>query len=158
MFKKDSRTNRKHAALMRGKYPARRLALVGVMILIFAGVPAAAKVPGKEAYMVRVVACEGPDAKMEIYLPQSVVFDRDGGTRTINNSVIGYYALDLTASNKGKPLEPVRISLSPDKKTVIVKQYTRGLSPTRIPVVGGTVDFDSRFGTAAKCGPFQAQE
>ena len=99
MFKKDSRTKRKHAALMRGKYPARRLALVGVMILIFAGVPAAAKVPGKEAYMVRVVACEGPDAKMEIYLPQSVVFDRDGGTRTINNSVIGYYALDLTASN-----------------------------------------------------------
>ena len=53
---------------------------------------------------------------MEISLPQFVVFDRDGATRTINNSVIGYYALDLTASNKGKPLEPVRISLSPDKK------------------------------------------
>jgi hypothetical protein len=157
VFKNGSRTKREHAALMRGKYPARRLALIGVMILIFAGVPAAAKDPGKEAYMVRMVACEGPDAKMEIYLPQSVVFDRDRGTRTINTSIVGYYALDLTASNKGKPLEPVRISLSPDKKTVIVKQYTRGLPPTRIPVVGGTVDFDSRFGTAAKCGPFQAQ-
>jgi hypothetical protein len=72
MFKNDSRTKREHAALMRGKYPARRLALVGVMVLIFAGVPAAAKDPGKEAYMVRVVACEGPEAKMEIYLPQSV--------------------------------------------------------------------------------------
>jgi len=158
VFKNGSRTKREHAGLLRRKYPARRLGLVGVMILICAGVPAAAKDPGKKAYMVRMVACEGPDAKMEIYLPQSVVFDRDGGTRTINNSVIGYYALDLSASNKGKPLEPVRISLSPDKKTVIVEQYTRGLPPTRIPVVGGTVDFDSRFGTAAKCGPFQAQE
>ena len=108
--------------------------------------------------LARVLVCEGPDAEMEVYLPRSAVFDRDGGTRTINNSVIGYYALDLTASNKGKPLEPVRISLSADKKTVTVKQYTRGLPPTRIPVVGGTVDFDSRFGTAAKCGPFQAQE
>ena len=27
-----------------------------------------------------------------------------------------------------------------------------------IPVAGGTVDFDKRFGTAAKCGPFQAHE
>jgi hypothetical protein len=27
-----------------------------------------------------------------------------------------------------------------------------------IPVGGGTVDFDRRFGTGAKCGPFQVQE
>jgi hypothetical protein len=135
-----------------------RLGLIVAIILIFAGLPAAAKDPGKEAYMIRMLACEGPGAKMEVYLPQSSVFDRDGGTRTINNSVIGYYALDLTEANKGKPLEPVRISLSPDKKTLIVEQYTRRLPPTRIPVAGGTVDFDNRFGTAAKCGPFQAQE
>ena len=50
------------------------------------------------------------------------------------------------------------VSLSPDKKSVIVDQYTRKLPPTRVPVAGGTVDFDKRFGTAAKCGPFQAQE
>jgi hypothetical protein len=43
--------------------------------------------------MIRVLACEGPDAKTEVYLPRSAVFDRDGGMRTINNSVIGYYAL-----------------------------------------------------------------
>ena len=103
-----------------------------------------------------VLACEGPDAKMEVYLPQSVVFDRDGGPR--NKSVIGYYALDLTGANKGKPLEPVRIRLSSDQQTVIVEQYTRGLPPTRIPVAGGTVDFDNRFGTAANCGPFEATE
>jgi hypothetical protein len=34
----------------------------------------------------------------------------------------------------------------------------RKLSPTRIPVGGGTVDFDQRFRTGAKCGPFRAQE
>jgi len=143
------RLSRKHAA---------RLRLISATIVIFAALPAAAKDPGKEAYMIRVLACEGSDAKMEIYLPQSAVFDRDGGTRTINKAIIGYYALDLSEANKGKPLEPVRISLSPDKKTVIVEQYTRGLPPTRIPVAGGTVDFDNRFGTAAKCGLFQATE
>src|SRR5260221_12365366 len=99
VIKLGSRTE--HAALttahnlnfrMRGKYPA-RLALIGAMILIFVGLPAAAKEPGKEAYMIRMLACEGPDAKMEIYLPRSAVFDRDGGTRTIKNSCIAYYAL-----------------------------------------------------------------
>jgi hypothetical protein len=28
------------------------------------------------------------------------------------------------------------------------------LKPTRIPVGGGTVDFDQRFGTGAKCEAF----
>jgi hypothetical protein len=28
----------------------------------------------------------------------------------------------------------------------------------RIPVAGGTVDFDQRFGSRAKCGTFGAQE
>ena len=48
--------------------------------------------------------------------------------------------------------------MSADGKTVIVNQYTRGLPPTRIPVGGGTVDFDHRFATDAKCGPLQAQD
>jgi hypothetical protein len=142
----NARLSRKYAA---------RLRLIGATIVIFASLPAAAKDPGREAYMMRVLTCEGSDAKMEIYLPQSAVFDRNGGTRTINKSIIGYYALDLSEANKGKPLEPVRISLSPDKKTLIVEQYTRGLPPTRIPVAGGTVDFDNRFGTGAKCGPLE---
>jgi hypothetical protein len=55
-------------------------------------------------------------------------------------------------------LEPVRVSLSADKQTVIVDQYTRKLPATRIPAGGGTADFDQRFGTAAKCGPFNRQE
>ena len=98
LFKTRCRSRREKAALtaahdlklrVRGKYPA-RFALVGATMLVFGGLPAAAKDPGREAYMSRVLACEGPDAKMEVYLP-----DRDGGPRTINKSVIGYYALDL---------------------------------------------------------------
>jgi hypothetical protein len=137
----NARLSRKYAA---------RLRLIGAALLIFAALPAAAKDPGREAYMIRMLACEGPDAKMEIYVPQSAVSDRT----MIKNSVIGYYSLDLSEQNKGKPLEPVRIRLSPDKKTVIVEQYTRGLPSTRIPAAGGTVDFDNRFGTDAKCRPF----
>ena len=134
-----------------------RLALLTASTLVLLA-PAAAKEPGAEAYMIRMPVCEGPDAKMEVYLPESVVFGRDGKARALDRAVVGYYSLDLTAANKGKMLEPVRVSLSADRKTVIVDQYTRRLPPTRVPVAGGTVDFDKRFGTAAKCGPFQAQE
>jgi hypothetical protein len=35
--------------------------------------PAAAKDPGQEAYMSRVLACKGTDAKMEVYVPQSTM-------------------------------------------------------------------------------------
>ena len=120
--------------------------------------PAIAKDPGREAYMIRVLACEGPDAKMEVYISQSIVFGSVALTRALAQPVIGYYALDLSAENKGKPLEPVKVSITADGKTVIVNQYTRGLPPTRIPLSGGTVDFDQRFGAQAKCGPFQAQD
>jgi hypothetical protein len=106
-------------------------------------------------------ADEGEGGSMELYLPQSVIFANRGSETSgmqAGQTVIGYYALDLTEANKGKSLEPVHVTLSADKKTVIVDQYTRGLPPTRIPVKGGTVDFDQRFGTGAKCGPFQAQD
>jgi len=108
--------------------------------------------------MIRMLACEGPDARMEVYVPQSVVFGTTPVARALTQPVIGYYALDLSGANKGKPLEPVKVSMTPDGKTVIVNQYTRGLPPTHIPVGGGTVDFDHRFGTKAKCGPFQQQD
>ncbi len=105
--------------------------------------------------MIRMLVCEGDNARMEVYLPQSVVFSPDG--MRAGQTVIGYYALDLSEANKGKSLEPVRVTMSADKKTVTVDQYTRKLPPTRIAVEGGTVDFDKRFGTRAKCGPFQSQ-
>jgi len=132
-----------------------RFTLLIVLLMSALPLPATAKDPGQDSYMIRVLACEGPDAKMEVYLPQSIALD--GGpalARKLANPVIGFYTLDLTAANKGKPLEPVKVSMTPDGKTLIVDQYTRKLPPTRIPVGGGTVDFDQRFGTAAKCGAF----
>jgi hypothetical protein len=116
----------------------------------------AATTPDDRGWLIRMLACHGEDADMEVYLPQSVVLANHG--MRAGQLVNGYYALDLTGANKGKSLEPVHVTLSADKKTVIVDQYTRGLPPTRIPVGGGTVDFDQRFGTGAKCGPFQSQD
>jgi len=110
--------------------------------------------PGQDAYMIRVLACKGEGARMEVYLPQSIARDPAKLKSALAKPVIGYYTLDLTSAGKGKPLEPVKVSMTSDGKTVIVDQYTRGLKPTRIPVSGGTVDFDQRFGTGAKCEAF----
>jgi hypothetical protein len=134
-----------------------RKIILALPLLCLMSFAAAAKDPGQDSYMIRMLACEGPDAKTEVYIPQSIAFDRDALKRALAEPVIGHYTLDLTDANKGKALEPVKVSMSADGKTVTVNQYTRGLPPTRIPVTGGTVDFDQRFGTSAKCGPFQAQ-
>jgi hypothetical protein len=132
----------------------RCLALPTLALLWVVAGPAAAKDAGQQAYMSRVLVCDGTDARMELYLPQSAEHDDAALVR----SVIGYYTLDLSELGKGKPLEPVRVSLSADKKWLIVNQYTRTLPPTRIPIGGGTVDFDQRFGTGAKCGAFRAHD
>jgi hypothetical protein len=110
--------------------------------------------PGQDAYMIRVLVCKGDGAGMEVYLPQSIALDPAKLKAALAKPVIGYYTLDLTEAGKGKPLEPVKVSMTSDGKTVVVDQYTRGLKPTRIPVGGGTVDFDQRFGTVAKCEAF----
>jgi len=112
--------------------------------------------------MMRMMVCQGEGVSMEIYVPFSAVFALraagDGSGMRAGQTVIGYYTLDLSDVNKGKPLEPVRVTLSADRKTVTVDQYARGLPPTHIPVTGGTVDFDQRFAKHAKCGPFQSQD
>ena len=107
--------------------------------------------------MMRVFACKGDDAAMEVYIPQSAVQGAGVANVKLERSVTGAYALDLTDAGKGKTLEPVRVSLSSDKKFVIVDQFTRKLPTTRIPVGGGTVNFDNRFGTNAKCGAFNQE-
>jgi hypothetical protein len=128
--------------------------LTGAMSLaVLLCTDANARDPGMSAYMIRVLACDGVDAKMEVYLPQSLVNKGYQAVRKMKPT-IGWYTLDLTSAEKGKVMEPVRVSMSADGKTVTVNQYTRGLPPTAIPVAGGTVDFDQRFGTKAKCGPF----
>lgn len=134
-----------------------RTCLIALGVGALAGT-AHAKDPGQDAIMVRMLSCTGPDASMEVYIPESIALDVKGMVHDLQKPVIAYYTLDLTSINKGKPLEPVKVSMTADGKTVIINQYTRGLPPTRIPVGGGTVDFDQRFGTGAKCGPFQSQD
>jgi hypothetical protein len=135
---------------------------IAALALILAGPfwgPAAAKDPTDAAYMIRMMVCTQQGApNMEVYLAQSIVFGKKPLAEALAHPVIGYYALDLTDANKDKMLEPVKVSMTADGKTVIVNQYTRGLPPTRIPVEGGTVDFDHRYATEAKCGPFQHQD
>lgn len=106
--------------------------------------------------MTRIFACGGPDAKMEIYMPQSLLLKRNIEKQGLGGTVNGLYALDLSEAQKGKVVEPVRLRSTKDNKSIVIEQFTRkGLKPATIPMTGGTLDFDQRFGTAAKCGPFR---
>jgi hypothetical protein len=114
-----------------------------------------------EVAMRRVLSCVGPDANMdanmEVYLPETLLAGTGVKNAKLDKQVTGAYSLDLSEAGKGKMLEPVHVRYSADRKAVIVEQYTRKLPPTAIAVAGATVDFDQRFGTSAKCGPFNQE-
>jgi hypothetical protein len=124
-------------------------AAVGMMASLIASQSSA-----QEAYT-RVLLCGDDDGvKMEIYLPESAVRDfalKDG------SPVLGWYALDLSDPdlNKGKSLEAVLVRYAQDKRALILYQFTRGLPLTVIPMGGGVVNFDNRFASGAKCGPYE---
>jgi hypothetical protein len=107
--------------------------------------------------MRRVLTCAGPDAKMEVYVPENLVTGTGAENVKLEKPAIGAYSLDLTEAGKGKVLEPVRVTYSRDRKSVIIDQYTRKLPPTAVAVGGATVDFDQRFATGAKCAPFNQE-
>ena len=71
--------------------------------------------------------------------------------------MLAWYALDLSDPdlNKGKSLEAVLVRYAEDKRALILYQFTRGLPLTLIPMAGGVVNFDNRFGSDAKCGPYE---
>jgi hypothetical protein len=104
--------------------------------------------------MRRVLSCKGDGANVEVYIPESVWSGSGVANARLDKQITGAYALDLTEAGKGKVLEPVHVQYSKDKKAVIVDQYTRKLPPTQVAVTGATVDFDQRFATGVKCGPF----
>ena len=115
--------------------------------------------------MMRVIACNtDPDdlahPRMEVYLPESLGAGEGSDVLleklAAKGSVIGTYILDLTPENKGKSIEPVKVSVSADRKGVVVDQYTRGLPKTTVPLAGGVVDFDHRFAEGATCAAFGA--
>src|SRR5262245_33596443 len=116
----------------------------------------ASQSPAQEAYP-RVFLCNSvpnDGVKMEIYLPESAV--RDFGLKD-GSPVLGWYALDLSdpGLSKGKSLKAVLVRYAQDKPALILYQFTRGLPLTAIPMGGGVVTFDNRFGSAAKCGPYE---
>lgn len=126
--------------------------LFAAMVLVLTA-PAIARDLNRNAYLTRVMKCAGTDATMELYLPQSIL--SNGSTSLLSmRPTIGWLGLDLSAALKGKSLEPVHVAVSSDKKALIVDQYTRKLPPTRVPLAGGIVDFDQRFGTRADCQAF----
>lgn len=99
----------------------------------------------------RVLVCRGDDARVELYLPQSLV----AGLRVrLARPAIGLYALDLVEARKGKTLEWVRVSVTQDGRNLVVEQYLRQLPPVLVPVDGGRVSFDSRFAYDLDCRPF----
>jgi hypothetical protein len=107
--------------------------------------------------MRRVLTCTGPDAKIEIYIPETAWAGTGVENARLDAQVLGAYALDLSDAGKGKTLEPVHVQYSKDRTAVIIDQYTRKLPPTLVAVAGATVDFDQRFATGAKCGSFNQE-
>ena len=125
--------------------------------LMFAISPSIAGGVFLDVPMTRIFACQGPDAKMEIYIPQSLVLKRNIEKAGLGGTVNGLYALDLTQAGKGKVIEPVRLRSTKDNRAIVMEQFTRkGLKPATIPLTGGTLDFDQRFGTKAQCEPFRS--
>ena len=113
----------------------------------------ASQLSAQEAYN-RVFLCDGDGVKMEIYIPESASRDfalKDG------RPVLAWYALDLSDPdlNKGKSLEAVLVRYAEDRRALVLYQFSRGLPLTVIPMGGGVVNFDNRFGSDAKCGPFE---
>jgi hypothetical protein len=104
----------------------------------------AGEAPATDVAMRRVLSCVGPDAKMEVYVPDALVTGTGVQNAKLDKQVVGAYSLDLSDAGKGKTLEPVHVQYSSDRKSVIVDQYTRKLRPTAVAVAGATVDFDQR--------------
>jgi hypothetical protein len=106
--------------------------------------------------MTRVFVCQGPDATMEIFVPQSLLTKRNVEKQGLGGTVNGLYALDLSGAQKGKVIEPVRLRSTKDNMAIVMTQFTRkGLKPAAIPMAGGTLHADQRSGSKANCEPFR---
>ena len=131
-----------------------RVPIAGVALIVWA---AAGQAEAQDGAFTRVLECKNDGARIELYLPASTVSGSGIANVRLAQPVKGYYALDLSGYNKGKPLEPVRVRMAVDKKGVVVDQYTRKLPPTTVPMAGGKVSFDKRFAEDMVCKPFNGE-
>src|SRR6476660_707865 len=126
------------------------LTLVGLLGL--APAPSSAQ----DGAFARVLQCKNEDARVELYIPSDIAH-AGNDWKALEKTTAGYYALDLSDAGKGKPLEPVRITLTKDRRGLIVDKYTRGLPPSTVPLKGGKVSFDKRFAENLACKPVEAK-
>ena len=103
--------------------------------------------------MSRVLTCKG-NADIEVYMPDSAI-TKMGAEFKVEKPVDGLFTLDLSPANKGKHVEPVHISSADGGKSIAIERYSREIPPVKVPVNGGTVDFDHKWGEDASCGPFK---
>jgi hypothetical protein len=136
--------------------PCRAIAAAVAIVWLWSGSAVNAGGVFLEVPMTRIFACQSPDAAMEVYVPQSLLLKRNIETAGLGGTVNGLYTLDLTAAQKGKAIEAVRLRSTRDNKAIVLEQFTRkGLKPATIPMAGGTLDFDQRFGANAQCEKFK---
>ena len=67
-----------------------RTTILALALVTALSVPAVAKDAGQHAYLIRMLTCEGPDAKVEVYIPQSAVFGTAPLAHALAQTVIGY--------------------------------------------------------------------
>lgn len=94
--------------------------------------------------MTAIFDCESPSgAKIRIYGPTSL--DQK------SEAMLGYFTMDLSEALKGHPLEPIRLSVV-NGTTILFERFHRKLFH-EVPVSGGMVDFDRKWGEASWCTP-----
>ena len=135
--------------------PRRLIATLIAAGAVAAATPAFAGGVFLDVPMTRVFVCHGAQARIEIYLPQSLLLKRKVETVGLGRTVNGLYAVDSADADQAKVIEPVRLRSTKDNKAIVLEQFTRkGLKPATIPMAGGTSDVDRRSGTDAKCEAF----
>jgi hypothetical protein len=103
----------------------RSAALALMFAEAFSG-PVAAKDPTDADWMIRMMVCTQQNSpNMEVYLPQSIVFGKKPLAEALAHPVIGYYTLDLTGANKGKPLRTARPSSSTNTRAACRRRAFR---------------------------------
>jgi hypothetical protein len=130
--------------------------LAAIMSAACIATPLMAETVSLETPMTRIFACRGAGTTMEVYIPQDIAVDRNVETDGLEKPLTGVYLVDMTKAERGKLLIPVKVSSTADKKAITVDQDLSGVKPATIPIKGGKVDFDKRFGAGATCGAYNS--
>jgi hypothetical protein len=126
-----------------------------ISALSMQALPAAAGGVFLDVPMTRVFACQGADAAVEIYVPQSVLQKRNVETMGLGRTVNGLSIVQSAGAQKQKVIEPVRLRSTRDNAITVERFLHKGMKPIAIPMAGGRLDFDQRAGSKVTCEPFR---